>query len=129
MFNYVCTGTMVTLPTRDSTLCRRKVEDVLLGEDSFPVDSPHSAQTLVRIWTGCVHRRSIGLELDPADTPPPFIMAPRFECHFPRIDGIAVAGRGVGLLIDYSVYWIGREIWLSIECLLLLVDGERALSC
>ena len=37
MFNYVCTGTMVTLPTRDSTLCRRKVEDVLLGEDSFPV--------------------------------------------------------------------------------------------
>ena len=76
-----------------------------------------------------MHRRSIGLELDPADTLPPFIMAPRFECHFPRIDGVAVAGRGVGLLIDYSVYWIGRQIWLSVGCLLLLVDGERALKC
>ena len=55
---------------------------MLMREDPFPVDSPHSAQTLVCIWAGLV-RRSIGLELYPA-------------------------GRGIGLLIYYSIYWIGQ---------------------
>ena len=78
------------------------------GEDPFPVDSPHSAQTLVCIWAGLVHRRSIGLELYPADTPPLCLIAPRFDRRFPRTDGASVAGRGIGLLIYYSTYWIGQ---------------------